>query len=523
MIMGLFNFKKKPAKTVPKTTSTPAKRWRADNVEGATEINQADTFLYGAGATTVASLLSSGKRQARSRQQIYEKFAEMEGDPIVSSALKLQVTSALGGHETTGNTVFIETNPVFSQDKRKVALAEEIAADLSPILNKISYSMAYTGAAFGDAYARIYVDKRGVVDLCIDEMIRPQLVQPFEKGSRTVGYAVYIGERNFERLDISQLARLKMPRSQWIPQYGVIEKSLKIMITNDDMEGIPLMPSMVGGSMLYNAESAYDNLLASLLGLVGQRWLDSIDEQIFTVNLDSTTLEQQNTFTKSLIDMLKASKARADNALKEGKPIMERVRHVVPVFSEKMLTNVAPANGGASGRGNNISIEDVLFHAKMLAGALGTDMSMLGFSDQLSGGLGEGGFFRMSAQAAENSRSIRHALSDFYHHVIDIHTLNRYGFVFDANERPYLINFYGSISALEAEKQKTKAEAMNAGMMLAQTIQLFKDMGASKEILEAFLSKTLMIDEDQAKLYAKIVEMTPPMPPMEGEETGGEV
>jgi len=520
MIMGLFNFKKKPAKTVPKTTSTPAKRWRADNVEGATEINQADTFLYGAGATTVASLLSSGKRQARSRQQIYEKFAEMEGDPIVSSALKLQVTSALGGHETTGNTVFIETNPVFAQDKRKVALAEEIAANLSLILNKISYSMAYTGAAFGDAYARIYVDKRGVVDLCIDEMIRPQLVQPFEKGSRTVGYAVYIGERNFERLDISQLARLKMPRSQWIPQYGVIEKSLKIMITNDDIDGIPLMPSMVGGSMLYNAESAYDNLLASLIGLVGQRWLDSIDEQILTVNLESTTLEQQNTFIKSLVDMLKASKARADNALKEGKPIMERVRHVVPVFSEKMLTNVTPANGGASGRSNNISIEDVLFHAKMLAGALGTDMSMLGFSDQLSGGLGEGGFFRMSAQAAENSRSIRHALSDFYHHVIDIHTLNRYGFVFDANERPYLINFYGSISALEAEKQKTKAEAMNAGMMLAQTIQLFKDMGASKEILEAFLSKTLMIDEAQAKLYAKIVEMTPPM---EDEETGVEV
>jgi hypothetical protein len=49
-------------------------------------------------------------------------------------------------------------------------------------------------------------------------------------------------------------------------------------------------------------------------------------------------------------------------------------------------------------------------------------------------------------------------------------------------------------------------------------------MGASKEIMEAFLSKSLMIDEDQAKLYAKIVEMSAPMPPgMEGEETGGEL
>lgn len=95
--MGLFNFKKKPAKTTPTMATTPAKRWKSDNLAGATEISQADTFLYGAGATTVASLLSSGKRQARSRQQIYEKWAEMEGDPIVSSALKLQVTSALGG------------------------------------------------------------------------------------------------------------------------------------------------------------------------------------------------------------------------------------------------------------------------------------------------------------------------------------------------------------------------------------------------------------------------------------------
>jgi hypothetical protein len=62
---------------------------------------------------------------------------------------------------------------------------------------------------------------------------------------------------------------------------------------------------------------------------------------------------------------------------------------------------VGPANGGAPGRAATISIEDVMLHARMLAGALGVDLSMLVFADQLSGGAWRGGFFRVSAQAAD--------------------------------------------------------------------------------------------------------------------------
>lgn len=497
--------------------TTQASRWRSEFVDPARQIQQSDTFQYGAGMTTVASLMQSGKRVGRSRQQIYEKWAEMEGDPVVSSALKLQVTSALGGHETSGNTVFIEKSPTINNDSRKQALVEEIAADLAGMLNRLAYSIAYTATVFGDSYARIYVDKRGVIDLCVDEMVRPPLVQPFMRGSRTVGYALYLGERNFERMDVSQIARMRMPRSQWVPQYGVFEKSLKIKIADDDMGDIPIMPDMVGGSVLYNAEPAYDNMIAAIMGLVGQRWMDSIDEQILTLQMEGMTEEQQARMSEQVIAMIKGTKARTEKAVQEGRPILERIRHIIPVFSEKQLLQVSNAGYGASGRGGTVQVDDVLFHAKMLAGAIGTDLSMLGFSDQLSGGLGEGGFFRMSAQAAENARSIRSALSDFFHHIIDIHCLNRYGVVFDPADRPYLVNFYGSISALEAERAKVKADAMNAGMLLAQTIQLLKDMGCTKEIMEGFLSKTLLIEEDQANLYAKIVDVKPP-----GMEGGGE-
>jgi hypothetical protein len=237
------------------------------------------------------------------------------------------------------------------------------------------------------------------------------------------------------------------------------------------------------------------------------------------VNLESMTLEQQERFVESVKDMLKASKSHAEEAVKSGRPVMERIRHIIPVFNEKQLTNIGPSNGGQSGRAGSITIDDVMLHARLLSGAIGVDLSMLGFADQLSGGLGDGGFFRVSAQAAERARIIRVALSEFFNHVIDIHTMRRYGVVFSPTERPWVINFFGSISALESEKQRTRADSMNAGMLLVQSMQMMKEMGASKEIMGEFLTKTMMLDEDQAKLFATIVDAKPPQ---DGSGFGGE-
>lgn len=484
-----------------------AKRWASSFVAGANQITEAVAIQFGGGSTTVGSLLGSGKKAARARQAIYEKWSDMESDPVVSTALMLLVTSALGGHETNGDLVFLEKTADTKKDARLSSLVDEIAADLTPLFNKVAVQMAYTGAAFGDSYARIYANASGVVDLCADEMVRPPMVQPFERGSRTVGYAVYSGPRNFERLDVTQLTRLKMPRTQWVPQYGVVEKSLRIAIAEDDIDQLPVMPAMVGGSLLYNAEEPYDNLNATLLGLVSQRWRASLDHRIVGVQLEGATLEQQTTFTNSVVDMYKDLKVIVANAIKNGTPITESVTSILPMWNDKQLVNLSSADKSGV---QSITIEDVMLHARLLSGAIGVDLSMLGFADQLSGGLGDGGFFRLSAQAAERARIIRVALADFFNQVVDIHTLKRYGMVFPPNARPWAINFYGSISALEAEKQRTKADAMNAGMLLVQAMQAMKDMGATKDIMTVFLAKMMMLDEDQATLFATIVDVKPP-------------
>ncbi|MCF7995284.1 MAG: hypothetical protein K9L88_10645 [Chromatiaceae bacterium] len=485
-----------------------AKKWEREHLPAADEITPADTMLYGAGTTTVASLLASGNRQARTRQAIYDKWAQMESDPIISAALRLLVTSALGGHETTGDIVFIEQRPEAQDDAKLGKLVDEIREDLSGHLNRIAYPMAYLGATFGDAYARIYADRTGVQDLYCDELVRPPLVQPFDRGSRTAGFAIYTGERNFQRLDISQMARMKMPRSQWVPQHGVFEKSLKIHLETDDINALPLMPAMAGGSLIYAAEESYDKLASTLPGLVGQRWMDSTDEQIWTLNLQDMSKDQQQQFVESITSMLQRSKQIAEEAVSGGVPIMERIRHVIPVWGEKQLTSAQSAGNG-QGRSDRVTIEDVMLHARLLAGAIGVDLSMIGFADQLSGGLGEGGFFRVSAQAAESARVIRVALGEAMNHIIDIHTLKRYGAVFPPSERPWRVNFYGSISALEAERQRTLSDGMGVGLGLTQAMQVMKDLGADKAMMQAFLTDIMQLDEEQAKIYAPIVDVKP--------------
>lgn len=488
---------------------TKAKSWFSANVEPSNAITLSDAYSYD-GQTTVSALLGSGRRQARTRQAIYQKWSHMEADPIISSALTLQVTAALGGHETTGDTVFIEKTPAADKNKQLAAMVDEISAHLMPMFNKIAFGIAYNGVAFGDAYARPYL-KRGVglVDICSDELVRPPLVQPYERGSKTLGYHIFIGPKQVEKLTVDQLVRLKMPRTVWVPQMSVVEKAWRTAISENDVENLPLLPSLAGGSFLYNAEEAYDNLTQTLLGLVGQRWMDSIDEQMVGVNLQSMTKDQQAAFMKSIVNMLKKSKELAEAAVTGGRPVLEKIRHVIPMFGDKQVTQIGPMSQG-SGRGANLTIDDVMMHAKMLSGSLGVDLSMLGFAELLSGGMGDGGFFRMSAQVATRSQAIRGALTDCFNQLIDLHTLHRYGVVFEPSARPWAMNYYGSISALESEKQRTRSEAMNSGGILAQVMSQFKEMGADKQLMQTFLSKVMLMDEDVAEHLAGIVDMKPP-------------
>ena len=480
------------------------------------QIDPIESFLFGGPSISAPSILNNA--DARTRDQIYAKWAEMAACPIIHAAAKLQTTSALGGHETTGDIVFIE--PLAGADKATSKLVEDISRHLSPILNRHVYALSYTGFNYGDAYARLYTEQgAGLVDMRTDEFVRPELVLPYEQGNTTVGFVLAsLRDSAPIRLSPLEMARLKMQREQYVPQMGLLQKALRMSLTENDVTNLPPLPANVGGSCLYPAEKPYDDLMAALVGISGQRLIDSIDESIVTANFQDMTEPQRKAISKSLENMFATSKGYADLVLKTKRPWLTRIRHLIPVFNEKQVVQV----GGQMGaRASTISVEDAMLYAKLLGGALGTDISLLGFADLLSGGLGEGGFFRVSAQSAETARHQRTALTDFIHHVISVHMLAKYGGVFDASARPYQISFYGSIAALEREKQDKQASAMNTGMQLAQALDAAKNLGMDAKQLKMFMSRVLMVDDDIAEQFASIADQQPPDQGM-GDMGGGD-
>lgn len=492
---------------------------KLQEVKKADGITEQLEVSFGLGGTTLAAVMGAGsdRRAIRERRVIYTKWQDMESNPIISTGLGLLVSAALGGHESTGQLVFIEPNPRFKGNAAMERMAQEIADDLGETFDNVGNQVAYTGCWGGDSYARIYSKNgKGVQGLHLDECYLPPMVQPYEQGGRTIGYSIYTGEKNWERLHLMQMARLKMPRKQFVPQHSVIEKSLRINVLEDDRDSTPLMPSLVGGSLLYHCEEPYDNLCTTLVGLVGSRLSDSINEEILGVNLAQMTKFQQKTLMDSIVKMLASSRDRAMEAIKRNSPVMEKIRHLIPMNGEKQVISMI---GGNQPRQNGYSVEDVMFHARLLAGALGVDLSMIGFADQMAGGLGEGGFFRTSAQVGERARIIRTALTEFFMHVIDVHCALRYGTIFPVNQRPYQINYAGSISALEAERTQTRMTQANTTLLLTQTLDQLKNMGADEATCEAILVQEAGIDADRAKTYAKL--MTSKRPGEDGGDGGG--
>jgi hypothetical protein len=303
-------------------------------------------------ALTTSALTGGSGVQVRARAAIYQRWQEMQADPIIAGALRMHITSALAGSETNGDAVFLEVKANCKGQAQMEAIVKEASEDLTKLLNSVAMQVAYNGAAFGDAYARIYTQKgRGVTDLCVDEMMLPPLVQAYEVGNKTVAIKVAIGPRLSETLTMDQVARLKMPRTSYVPQPIAVEKAVRLKVAEDDVTQQAPMPSLAGGSFLYDAESQWANFRSALSSLTAQRLLDSIDESIYTLQVEGMTQEQQQAMSKNLERIFKKSKELADKALKDGRSTLGRIRYLLSFGTSRFCRCRGSTPAAAQGRG----------------------------------------------------------------------------------------------------------------------------------------------------------------------------
>lgn len=457
----------------------------------------------------IEMMLGNSGKPVRSRSQIYTKYHFMMQEGMINVALRNNVQMALGGHETTGETVFIEPKPKISSADRK--MVDELASVIK-LLNDNAHSIAFNASGFGDAYARIYTEpKRGIIAFDAESLFSP-LVQPYEELGRTVGYLVSLGEKMQTRLSHLDMVRMKMPRMLTLPQMRAIENAQKMNLEARNLRNLIPLPALVGGSLLEAAEEDFDNLYAAIRGLVGQRINSSIEEVLLSMNLANTTKEQQESIKANTVKMLTAMKERAERQVKEGVYSTSRNFNIMPVWDEKQLVQVSDFQAGASGR--SIGVEDVLFHAKKLAGTMGSDISQLGFADQLAGGLGDGGFNSTSSQGAERARILRTSFTNMGNDTIDRHMMAKYGKCWPDSERPYTLNYYGGIAALENEKQRSSERAMNKTAILVQVLAQMRDMGMPEKTNAYMLTKTAELDQEAADMFANgLANAKPPAPP----------
>jgi hypothetical protein len=459
-------------------------------------------------------LLGNTGKPVRSRSQIYVKYHFMMQEGLISTALRQNVQMALGGHETTGKTLFIEHKPGISAADRK--LVDDLAKVIQ-FLNDSAHPMCFNAAGFGDSYARVYTEPKVGVVAFDYEQILPPLVQPYVELGNTVGYVVSYGEKGTSRLTHMEMVRVKMPRMLFLPQFRAIENAQRMNLEARSMRDILPMPDLVGGSLLEAAEEDFDNLYAAIRGLTGTRIAASIEEVLLTMDMTDTTKDQRELIIKNATKMLTAMKERAEKQVSSGVYSTARNFNIMPVWGQKQLAQVSSLQSG--GNAQSLGIEDVLFHAKKLAGTLGTDISQLGFADLISASLGDGGSNRTSASAAERARLLRTSYTKTVNDTIDRHMMAKLGYCWSDADRPYTINFYGSIAALENEKQMSSERAMNKAAVLVQVLSQLRDTGMDPATNEYLLAKVAELDQEAAQTFAKgLAAAKPPAQPGFGDE-----
>lgn len=447
----------------------------------------------------------------RDRRTILSTWALMQHDPTIAAALNLHVTAALGGHESRGDVVFMTPTSRLKKGGKNAArlakLVEKEARFLTPLLNQIAFPMARYGFAYGDSYARMYGAKNhGLVQIMCNEYTEAPLIQSYEQGGRTVGFHVLEKDdreqRYITKLTPIQMVRMKMPRYAPVPQFRLGQYLYQTMLQENDLNKLPIIPAEVGGSILYDAEEPWSNVQLLLQALNSQQIADSVEQAFLTLDVSGMPPEQRQKYRVGLTKMLQKHKNTVREALQGGDAVWSKAFHILPVWGEKQVLN---AVGDLSRRSAPINTDALMVNVRRMSGALGMDMSLLGWAEQLSGGLGDGAAFHTSAQIGQKSIHIRMALTQALNQMVNIHFGYKYGEMYDLNDLPWQFEFYSDISAAATEALNNRQTRSNTLAMFASAIGSLKEIGLNRDGVIMLLTKIGGCDDDEAEVIADAV------------------
>jgi len=400
----------------------------------------------------------------------YAVFQTMGTDPTIDSALKMHLSHSLSATPDTNEVVSIE-----STSDKDDPITIDLRNTFKDLINKNCQAWAYNASLYGVWYCRIYGQPGVGVELVrSDYYTHPRFMRAYERSGNLVGYSS-AWQRNFKAGHVSL-----MPPWSFVPfkiPYWNVDSTIEPFradgkefdIANDILADDGIVESLnYGQSLIETSFGPWLDLQEAILSLNMSRKNAARMERMVGVNTGKLSPTAAAQYLVDVANNLnRVQKNRTEQSLRRGF-VQTIVNHLIPIWGDskgRLEISTIEGNPNIDGLG------DVDFHIKRLGAALGIDPSLLGFGSEMSGSLGEGGFFRLSILAAIRSALLRRAVLSGIETLFDIHIGYKFNKVFLPGEKPYRIMFNSVSSALDREQQENRESRANLAGMMATLIQ----------------------------------------------------
>lgn len=432
----------------------------------------------------------------------YDILQEMAEDSTISSALNLHLSYALSTPTDGGMCMYLE--PIDEKDTEYVkSLEREV---LTPIARN-AFNWGRVMATFGVNYIRPYaVPGKGITHFENNYFTTPRQIREFERSGQLAGFTSESLKQkpNGDEVRLAEpwtLVALKMPMyTPDIYNEPVNYTGEQYSLYSDAYSRSAIETQNYGTSILESAYESWTLMRQSIASLSASRVNAAMIDRIITAEMEGLDSGRAAEYINGIAQQFQKDR---DNIIKHASKT-----GVVPTVINRILPSLSPGKGGLnidtfSIDPNIAHIEDVMFHLKRMSGALGIDPSMLGFGDLLAGGLGEGGYFRTSIQAALIANMIRTAFSELVHRSIDIHTIFKDGKVWTDQTRPYRLKFHSVNTAMQIEEGQARESAANYATTLATVLDMIEQSSISNSpsLKSHFYTSVLNIDAEKSKQF----------------------
>ena len=464
------------------------------------------------------------RRLPTERLEQYEVIRTMATDPTIDSGVKMHLTHALSSKADTGE--IIEISNVDDSDD---PIVDDLRNTFSTLINSNVTRWAYTAAMFGFNPLRVYGSPGKGVELVRDDYYtHPFFTRRFERAGQLVGwssrwqqtYASMNGKGMITLMEPWKFVEIRMPDwSTNIAREPIRHAGDVFDISSDDYMAEGFVEAQdYGCSLIKTAYEPWIDLQEAILSLNMSRKNASNIERLIGVQTGKLNPQKAAQYLNTIsAQMSKTAKAQAEKSIRKGY-VQTIWNHIIPIFSAGQgQLDISTMEG----KPDIAYIEDVRFHVNRLGSAIGIEPALLGFGDMLSGGLGDGGFFRMSVMAAMKAQQVRVAVHNALERLFEIHVALKYNKVFLENEKPWRIQFHSLNTAIAREHADTQDRAATFAMTVTQLMQMVNPQLGNVDINEFqrwMFVDLLKVDDEKADKILKHIDQAAQDQAAEGED-----